>query len=64
MLIFADILMVIATLLIFLSAAFYLRYLEKVRKQRGLTTFERTLYILIQIAYILFAISLLIRVFS
>lgn len=63
MVVFVDILRTIAIVLLIFSAAFYLRHLEKTKKQRKLSTFEFTMYINIQIAYGLFAISLLISVF-
>ncbi|AOV07062.1 hypothetical protein [Sporosarcina ureilytica] len=63
MLILSGILSAIASILLILSAAFYLRHFQKTKRQRKLTPFELTLSIVIQLAYVLFAISLLIRVF-
>ncbi|GIN23304.1 hypothetical protein J1TS3_44380 [Siminovitchia fordii] len=63
MVLFVDILRAIASVLLIFSAAFYLRHLGKTKKLRKLSTIEFTMYILIQIAYGLFAISLLISVF-
>lgn len=47
-----------------ITSIVYLRQLEKARKHRALTAFERTMYILIQVGYLLFAASLLIFVFT
>ncbi len=58
-----EILRAIASVLLIFSAAFYLRHLEKTKKQRKLSTFEFTMSIVIQIAYGLLAISLLMSVF-
>ncbi|OZU89602.1 hypothetical protein CIL03_00170 [Virgibacillus indicus] len=63
MIIFAEALRTISIVILVFSSAFYLRHLEKTKKQNKLSTFEFTMYIIIQIAYILFAISLLIFVF-
>ncbi|MFD1348592.1 hypothetical protein [Oceanobacillus caeni] len=63
MIIFVEILRAVASALLVLSSAFYLRHLEKTKKQRKLSTLEFTMYIIIQIAYIFIAISLLISVF-
>ena len=63
LIIFAEILRVIASVLLIFSASFYLRHLEKTKKHRKLSTFEFTMHIIIQVAYGLFAISLLISVF-
>ncbi|KAA9017677.1 hypothetical protein F4V44_20795 [Niallia endozanthoxylica] len=63
MVILAEISRAISSVLLILSAAFYLRHLEKTKKQRKLLAFEFTMYIIIQVAYGLFAISLLISVF-
>lgn len=63
MLILSDVLSAIASVLLILSAAFYLRHLQKTKRQRKLIPFEMTMFIAIQLAYVLFAISLLIGVF-
>ncbi len=63
MLLFAEILRTIFIVIAIISSAFYLRHLEKTKKQNKLSTFEFTMYIIIQFAYMLFAISLLIFVF-
>jgi len=63
LIIFVEILRAAASVLLIFSTAFYLRHLEKAKKKRKLSTFEFTMYIIIQIAYIFFAISLLISVF-
>lgn len=63
MLIVSEVLSAIASVLLILSAAFFLRHLHKIKRQRKLTPFEMTLFIVIQFAYILFAISLLIGIF-
>lgn len=63
MLIFAEILRAISLGILVISTAFYSRHLAKTKKQRGLSPFESTMYIIIQIAYLLFAISLLISIF-
>jgi len=60
---FVEILRVIASVLLILSAAFYLRHLEKTKKQRKLESLELFAYITIQIAFVLYAISLLIGIF-
>nr|WP_238941982.1 hypothetical protein [Bacillus sp. REN10] len=64
MVVLAEILRAIASVLLIFSATFYLRHLEKTKKQRKLSAFEFTMYIIIQIAYGLLAISLLISVFG
>ena len=63
MLILSTVLSAIASGLLILSAAFYLRHLQKTKTERKLTSFESIMYIVIQLAYILFAISLLIGIF-
>jgi len=59
-----EILRVVASVLLIISAGFYLRHLEKTKSQRKLTSLELIMYFTIQFAFILFAISLLIAVFS
>lgn len=63
LLIFADILRAISIGVLVITSAFYLRYLGDAKKQRKLSSFEFFMYIIIQIAYLLFAISLLISLF-
>lgn len=63
MLILSDVLNAIASVLLILSAGFYFRHLDKTKKQRKLAPLELAMYIAIQLAYVLFAISLLIGVF-
>lgn len=63
MLIFSEILIVIAIVLLILSGSFYFRHLHKTKKQRKLTPFELTMYVVIQFAYALFAIGMLIQIF-
>ena len=63
MIIFAEILRAIAVFVLLISSGFYVRQLAKTKKQRGLSTFESSMYIIIQIAFILFAVSFLIFVF-
>ncbi|WP_438316993.1 hypothetical protein [Sporosarcina sp. FA9] len=63
LIIFAEILRAISTGILIISSAFYLRYLHKAKKQRKLPTFEFTMYIIIQFAYVLFTIGLLISIF-
>lgn len=63
MLILSDILNAIASVLLIFSSVFYFRHLHKTKRQRKLTPFELTMYIVVQLAYVLFAISLLIGVF-
>lgn len=60
---FIEILRAIASVLLILSAGFYLRHLEKTKRQRKLASFELIMYITIQLAFVLFAISLLMGVF-
>jgi len=64
MLLFAEILRSIAIVLLIFSASFYLRHLEKIKKQRKLTKTEFTHSIIIHTGYSLIAISLLISVFG
>ncbi|TSJ68014.1 hypothetical protein FPQ10_05545 [Allobacillus sp. SKP2-8] len=59
-----EILRVVASALLIISAGFYLRDLEKTKKQRKLTSLELIMYLTILFAFILFAISLLISIFS
>ncbi|TMN23048.1 hypothetical protein FFL34_13865 [Lentibacillus cibarius] len=63
MVILADALRTISYLTLIISAGFFLRHLDKTKKQRKLLTAEFTMYIIIQIALALFAISLLISIF-
>lgn len=60
---FVEILRAIASVLLIISAGFYLRHLEKTKRQRKLDSLELIMYFTIQFAFILFAISLLIAVF-
>ena len=60
---FVEILRVIASVLLIISSGFYLRHLEKIKKQGELTSLELGMYIIIQLAFVLLAISLLIAVF-
>ncbi|MGM0940714.1 MAG: hypothetical protein ACQEWU_07075 [Bacillota bacterium] len=64
MVIFAEVLRTISYVILIISAAFYLRHLEKTKKQRKLLIFEFTMYIIIQVAYLFFGISLLISTFA
>jgi len=61
---FAEILRSIAIVLLIFSASFYLRHLDKIKKQRKLLKTEFTHSIIIQTGYGLIAISLLITVFG
>ncbi|RWR09323.1 hypothetical protein D4N35_010855 [Siminovitchia fortis] len=63
MAIFVEVLRVMASVLLIFSSAFYLRDLDRTRKQRKLSASELTMYIVIQIAFGFFTISLLISVF-
>lgn len=60
---FVEILRAIASVLLIISAGFYFRHLEKTKRQRKLDSLELIMYFMIQFAFILFAISLLISVF-
>ena len=60
---FAEIIRVIAYVILIISSGFYLRSLHNKRKESSLSTFELIMYIIIQIAYLLIAISLIIFVF-
>jgi len=60
---FVEILRAIASVLLIISSGFYLRHLEKTKRQRKLASLELIMYITIQLAFVLFAISLLIAVF-
>lgn len=60
----SEILFSIYVIIMIITSGVYLRQLEKARKHRALTAFERTMYILIQVSYLLFAASLLISVFT
>ena len=59
----AEVLQTTALILLIFCSAFYSRYLAKIKKERKLTPFEFTVYIIFHIAYLLFAISLLIFIF-
>lgn len=59
-----EILRVVASALLIISAGFYLRDLEKTKKQRKLTSLELIMYLTILFAFILFALSLLISIVS
>ncbi|RKQ30401.1 hypothetical protein D8M06_15965 [Oceanobacillus halophilus] len=63
MLILAEILRAISILVLLVSSSFYFRSLDRKKKQSKLSTFEFTMYIIIQVAYILFTISLLVFIF-
>lgn len=63
MILLAEILRVTAIVLLVISAGFYLTHLEKTKKQRKLKPSESIVYVTIQLAYVLFAIGLLIEVF-
>lgn len=63
LILFVEILRVVANVLLIISAGFYLRHLEKTKRQRKLVLLELIMYFTIQFAFILFAISLLIAVF-
>lgn len=60
MILFAEIIRTISHVILILSAAIYFRYLDQKRKTAQLSKFEYTVYILIQIAFLLLAISLII----
>jgi len=61
--IFAEILRAISIGVLIISSGFYFRHLVKTKKQRKLSTFEFKMYVIIQIAFLLFTISLLISIF-
>ncbi|WP_342463033.1 hypothetical protein NST62_00810 [Ureibacillus sp. FSL K6-8385] len=61
---FADILLYIYIIIMIFTGAVYFRQLEKKRKESGLSPFELTMHIMIQAGMLLFAASLLIKVFS
>ena len=63
MLILADILMAIYVGVMIISSASYFRHLAKTKKRRKLSTYEYVMFIIIQSAYLLFGIGLLISVF-
>ncbi|KGR77407.1 hypothetical protein CD29_15175 [Ureibacillus manganicus DSM 26584] len=63
MLMFAEILLYISTGILIISSGLFLRYLLKTKKQRKLTKFEFTMYIVLQTAFILFGISFIITRF-
>lgn len=63
LLLFAEILRAFSIGVLVITSSFYLRYLVKTKKQRKLSTFENITYITIEVAYLLFAISLLISIF-
>ncbi|MBD1224725.1 hypothetical protein [Virgibacillus halodenitrificans] len=63
MLLFAETLRTISLVILIISSSFYLRHLTKTKKQRKLSLSELFWFILIQVAFLLFAISLLLFVF-
>ncbi len=63
MIIFAEILRAVSIGLLLITSGFYSRHLVKTKKQRKLSTFEFRMYMIIQGAYLLFTISLLIFIF-
>lgn len=63
MIIYAEALRTISIVILIISSSLYLRHLVKTKKQRKLSAIELTMYTSMQIAYIFFAISLLITVF-
>lgn len=54
--------LIVGVILIF-SSAFYLQHLDQMRKQRKLSTPDLILFVLIQVGYVLLAISLFISIF-
>lgn len=56
-----QILQVIYIVILIIASGFYLRHLEKTKKQRKLTTVESRMHIAITIAYLLFGASILLR---
>ena len=63
LILFVEILRAVASVLLIISAGFYLGHLEKTKRQRKLVSLELIMYFTIQFAFILFASSLLIAVF-
>ncbi len=59
----AEILRVVSSVILIISAGLFLSHLERTRKRRKLSTFESTMYIVLQIAFILLAISVVISFF-
>ncbi|WP_244547988.1 MULTISPECIES: hypothetical protein [unclassified Bacillus (in: firmicutes)] len=53
-----------AVLLLVLCSFLYYRQLKKVKRERNLSSFEFTMYILTQLAYFLWAGSLLLLLFG
>lgn len=62
--IFAEILQAVSLAVLVFSSFMYLRDLTNKKKQRGLSTFESAMYIIIGVAILAFAISLLILTFT
>ncbi|ALC88095.1 hypothetical protein AM499_05075 [Bacillus sp. FJAT-22090] len=63
LIILAEVLQAIYIIVLLISSSFYFRHLIKNKKQRKLSTVEYTMYIIIQIAYVFFGISILIYTF-
>ncbi|QDQ02828.1 hypothetical protein FOH38_21585 [Lysinibacillus fusiformis] len=63
MIIFAEVLRTVSIVLLIFSSSIYARHLTKTKKQRKLSPSELTMYVIIQIAYAFFTISLLISIF-
>ncbi len=64
LILFAEILSAIASVLFVIISVLYLRHLDKIKKQRKLSPSERTIYIVIFIALICLIISVLIFQFG
>lgn len=64
LIIFAEILQVISLAVLVFSSFMYLKDLTNKKKQRNLSSFESAMYIIIGVAILAFAISLLILTFS
>ncbi|MFC5542506.1 MAG: hypothetical protein C0P75_011525 [Bacilli bacterium] len=60
---FAEILRTIFVFILIVASGFYLRHLEKTRKERALSPSERAMLISLNIAYLLFAASIVVSVF-
>lgn len=58
MIVAAEVLRLMAIVVMMISSGFYVRHSTKTKKRRKLSPLEYTMYISLQIAYLLFAIRI------
>lgn len=63
LLVLAEVFYLVAVSIMIISSSFYLRHLDKGKKQKKLSTFETIIFYGLQLAYILLGISIWINIF-